>query len=72
MNLVAVKSSNVAAVGHDSRTNELHVKFNNGGVYAYSGVDAAQHAELIAADSIGSHLHSVIKPRAAGVKKVSG
>lgn len=72
MNVVPVQSSNILAVGHDPQANELHVKFKNGGEYVYHGVDAAQHTELMAAPSVGSHLHGVIKPHAAGVKKVSG
>lgn len=70
VNLVAVASSNIAAIGHDAETSELHVKFKNGGVYAYRGISAAQHAELMAAPSIGAHLHGTVKPSAASVKKV--
>lgn len=70
VNFVPVKSSNIAGVAHDPRSNELHVEFKNGGVYVYRGIDAVQHAALMAAPSIGSHLHSVIKPAAAGVRKV--
>lgn len=71
MNLVPVKSSNIAAIGHDARANELHVQFKSGARYVYGGVDAVRHAELLAARSIGSHLHAVIKPRATGVRKVA-
>jgi hypothetical protein len=70
VNLVPVQSSNVAAVGHDAKTNELHVEFKNGTRYVYEGIDAARHAELMAAPSIGSHLHGVIKPRAASARRI--
>ncbi len=65
VDLVPVKSSsNVLAIGHDPAANELHVAFKSGGTYVYPNVTADQHAALIAAPSIGSHLHKNIKPSA--------
>jgi hypothetical protein len=68
--MAPVRSSNIVAIGHDSRANELHVKFKSGGMYVYHGVSASQHAVLMTAQSVGSHLHGVIKPAAAGVRKI--
>jgi hypothetical protein len=62
--LVPVASSNVEAVGYDAAARELHVRFKSGPtVYVYEGVAPEQHQALIAADSIGSHLHRHIKGR---------
>lgn len=59
------RSTNVRAVGHDPDTAELHVEYRSGGTYVYGGVSADKHAELIAAPSIGTHLHTAIKPHHA-------
>lgn len=63
-----VKSSNIKSIGHDPATNTLHVEFNGGSVYEYVGVSAEKHKALLSADSIGSHLHSTIKPHHAAKK----
>lgn len=57
----SVDSTNVAAVGHDSETNTLHVRFKNGGTYQYHDVDAEKHQALLSASSIGSYVHNHIK-----------
>ena len=54
-----VKSSNIAEVGYEHGT--LQVKFNNGGVFNYEGVEPKQYAAMMEADSIGKFLHSNIK-----------
>lgn len=69
--MTPVKSSNIAAIGHDSNTSELTVEFKNGGRYIYHGISADQHAALMKADSIGSHLHKHVKPKAKAVRNVS-
>ena len=56
-----VHSSNVAGVFYDDDLNELHVKFRHGGVYVYSGVPAAVHAEFLESASAGRFLNSRIK-----------
>lgn len=68
MNFSPVTSSNVAAVAHDPATNTLHVKFKNGGTYAYHGVTADEHHALLHAPSVGAHLHHHIKAKYKGVK----
>ena len=69
--LVPVKSSNILAIGHDPSANELHVEFKNGGKFIYHGISADQHAALINADSIGSHLHKHIKSAAKSVRNIT-
>jgi hypothetical protein len=56
-----VNSSQIISIGHDPETNTLAVEFKHGGVYHYHGVNAAQHAALMSAPSIGSHFHTHIK-----------
>lgn len=71
VDMTPVKSSNVSEVGYDADGSRLHVKFANGGEYVYHGIEPAQHAELMKAGSIGSHLHKVVKAKAASVNKTS-
>lgn len=64
-NLVPVTSSNIAAIGHDPDTNELHVRFHSGATHIYSGVTAAQHAALVGADSVGKHFMAHVRDKHA-------
>lgn len=64
--LTPVKSSNLAAVGHDPARGELHVKFLSGAHHVYEGVSPEAHQALLSAPSAGSHFyHNFIK---AGIK----
>jgi KTSC domain len=54
MKMHAVKSSNIKAIGYNNNT--MRVEFKNGDSYEYFGVTPYQHKELMAAQSIGSHL----------------
>ena len=58
-----VKSSNIDAISHDPKSNELHVQFKNGGTYVYADVNQRQAFNLTKAGSIGSHLAQHIKPK---------
>lgn len=57
-----VTSSNVARVGHDGLTNELHVEFKNGDKWVYSDVSPEKHGALMTSGSVGAYLHAHIKP----------
>lgn len=61
--LKPVKSSNIAAVGYDEATKEMHVKFHTGATHVYSDVTPEKHAAFVGADSIGSHFHQHIRSR---------
>lgn len=61
--LKPVKSTNIAKIGHDEKTEELQIEFKDGAVYAYDGVPAFAHRELIEAKSIGGHFHKLIKSK---------
>ena len=53
--LTPVKSSSIAAIGHEPKSSTLAVQFKNGGLYHYEGVSPQAHAALIGAKSIGAH-----------------
>lgn len=59
MQMVPVDSSNLSSVGYENGT--LYVRFNSGGLYAYSGVPEQVHRELMAAESHGKYLARYIK-----------
>lgn len=62
MNLVPVKSQNVAAIGYDAEAKILSVQFKGSGrVYRYSNVPPQVHADFMAAESKGSFLHTDIR-----------
>ncbi|MDD5305627.1 MAG: KTSC domain-containing protein [Elusimicrobia bacterium] len=59
---IPVQSSNIVAIGHDPVTRDLEVEFKTG-VYVYSDVPADAFKALMAAPSVGNHLHTHIKPK---------
>lgn len=65
---VPVNSSAVASVGYHPQSKLLQVRMKNsdgtpGKTYDYPGVSEVDHAELMAAPSIGKHLASKIRPK---------
>lgn len=68
MQMQPIKSSQIAAVGHDPATNTLRVQFSPrkdgtpGPVYDYQNITDAHHRELMNAESVGSHFIKNIKP----------
>ena len=63
MNMIPVKSSNLKSVGYDQTSKTLRVEFNNGASWDYFGVAPNEHAEMMHAQSIGSHFHAHIKSK---------
>lgn len=61
MILHPVVSSNIQAIGHDPRTNELVIQFKNGSKYRYPGVTTAQYEAFRAAESAGKHFAAHVK-----------
>jgi hypothetical protein len=62
----AVSSSQIKSVGHDPKTNRLHVEFHGRGevpgkVAEYDGVSAEQAKALVNAPSVGKHFHVTIR-----------
>jgi len=61
--MIFVDSSSVEAIGHDSGSLELHVRFlKSGETYVYYGVEEWRYQELMQSDSKGSYLNNNIKP----------
>lgn len=63
-----VKSSFIAQIGYEPRTQTAIVTFKRGGVYAYLGVGKAVFDTWQSAHSIGSFYARVIKPAYASVR----
>jgi hypothetical protein len=61
-------SSNVAATGHDAKSNTMYVQFHSGSVYSYPGRTAAEYEALRAAPSVGKHLNAFHVKRGDGVR----
>ena len=61
MNMISVNSSNLSAVGYDSETGVMHIRFNSGRLYAYYNVPENVYHELMNAASLGSYFNSFIK-----------
>lgn len=61
MHMYTVKSSQIKEIGHEPTTNTLAIRFNSGGLYHYTGVDADAFNALHKAPSIGSHFGKSIK-----------
>ena len=61
MTMLPVKSSNIDSVGYDQKTMALTVKFKSGSTHQYDDVSPEKHAELMKAESVGSHFHKHIR-----------
>jgi hypothetical protein len=57
-----VRSSAVRSVGYDESDWVLQLEFVGGGIYNYFRVPPEEHARLMKAASIGSHVNREIKP----------
>lgn len=66
--MTPVKSSQIAAIGHDPETNTLAIQFpakaGSGSIYHYSNFTAEDFAAFSAAESKGAHFGKHIKPLA--------
>lgn len=68
--MTPVASSQIHAIGHDPATNTLAIQFKGkdggaGSIYHYENVTPHQHAEFMAATSIGAHFGQHFKKNAA-------
>jgi hypothetical protein len=61
MKMIPVDSSNLSAVGYDSTTKIMHIRFNSGRLYAYYNVPESIYRELMNAESLGRYFNSLIK-----------
>lgn len=62
--MIFVDSSNIEAIGYDSATRELHVRFlKSGDTYVYYEVEEFVFEDFRRADSKGTFLNTNIKDR---------
>ena len=64
MQRIPVRSKTVASVGYIPTRRELEIRFRASGVvYRYFGVPGEEYAAFMAAESKGTYLNQVFKPR---------
>lgn len=61
VDMVAVKSANVASIGHNAIEQILALEFINDTLYYYLDVPRYHYDELLRVPSIGSYLHRNLK-----------
>lgn len=61
MEMIAVTSSNVEAIGYDENSQTLQIIYKNGATYQYFDVHPQIFDDLRNANSIGAYLASNIK-----------
>ena len=66
MNLTPIKSSALAAHGHDPETGKMRVKLHNGRVYEYDDVPLEKYAAFTGAASAGKFWNENIKRNHVG------
>lgn len=64
-----VQSSTISHIGYEPTSQELRIRFKHGGEYLYKNVTEAEHAALMAAESIGKHFMANIRPKHTGAKQ---
>lgn len=64
MKWVEVSSRNLSAIGYDPTRRELGLRFRESGkTYIYLDVSADEYAAFMSAESKGSYLNQVFKPK---------
>ena len=56
-----VESSNVSQIGYDDESMNLWVRFNNGYLYWYAGVDPGTWDMFLQTESKGKFIHQYLK-----------
>lgn len=60
----AVESESITSIGYNASRNELEIEFRqSGSLYRYFGVSPGEYIEFTAAESKGTYLNQVFKPR---------
>ena len=64
MRRMAIDSTSIASMGYEPLRQDLEIEFRQSGdVYRYFDVSAEEHAEFMAAESKGTYLNHVFKPK---------
>jgi hypothetical protein len=58
-----VDSTSIVSVGYEPAARTLEIEFVSGGVYRYFNVPPAIYAAFLAAESKGTFVNTVVKPR---------
>ncbi len=61
MNITAVESTTLIAIGYDESLKLLRLEFRSRAVYEYFGVPAAVHEALLRAPSIGACFNRMVR-----------
>lgn len=61
MTMIPVNSSTIEAIGYDTVSEKLSVKFKSGTIYEYLNVPHYVYQAVIEADSVGKALNSEVK-----------
>lgn len=64
--MTAVQSTLIRAIGHDPETRTLRVQFQDGALWQYAEVDSEKFDRLRNADSVGRFFHTEIKSQHSG------
>ncbi len=59
--MIPVESSNIRAIGHDPRSNELHIHFKNGTQYVHPDVHRVLYQNMLQSPSKGKYYADRIK-----------
>ena len=71
MRRVPVDSTSIASMGYQPRRRELEIEFRlSGDVYLYFDVPPEEHAAFMDAESKGTYLNQMFKPRGYSYKVV--
>ena len=71
MNRRYVKSGDIESIGYDRDIGVMEVKFVNGGLYQYSGIEPGLYDGLMQAESKGSYLANYVKRGGYNYRKVT-
>ena len=64
MRRIPVRSTSIASIGYVPKNRELEIEFRaSGDVYRYFDVPTEEYAAFMAAESKGTYLNQVFKPR---------
>lgn len=69
MEMHAIRSSNLAAIGYEPRSKTLAIQFRAGTIYHYAGVSPEVYAGLRGAKSPGGYFAAHVRPVYRGVKQ---
>jgi hypothetical protein len=61
-----VESRAIEMIGYDETDAVLCVMYKGGATYGYQGVTLFEYEQLLAAESMGNYINTVIKPAYAG------